>query len=186
MPLLTQETDLYPADLLDKPDYVADGRCWWAAYTLSRCEKQLMRKLLAFEVPFFGPTISRRYRSPNGRLRESLQPLFPNYVFICADEFQRYNSLTTNCVCKCIQVFDTAELVNDLRQIWDLIQTGAQLTPESRLVAGQKVRVKTGMFAGFEGVVLRREGELRLLVSVNFTQQGASIQLDDCQLEALD
>ena len=183
MPILPRETDLFPEDLLDSPDYSVDGRRWWGLYTLSRREKQLMRKLLVLEIPFFGPTISRRYRSPNGRMRESYQPLFPNYVFVCTDESQRYDSLTTNCVSKCVPVFDTTELVKDLRQIRDLIQTGARLSPESRLVAGNKVRVKTGAFSGFEGVVIRREGEVRLLIAVNFTQQGASIQLDDCQLE---
>ena len=185
MPILERETELFPEDLLDSPDYSVDDKCWWLLYTLSRRDKQLMRKLLALEVPFFGPTISRRYRSPNGRMRESHQPLFPNYVFVCMDESQRYDSLTTNCVSKCVPVFDAIELVNDLRQIRDLIQMGASLSPESQLVAGNRVRVKTGVFTGFVGVVIRREGEVKLLVAVNFTQQGASIQLDDCQLEII-
>ena len=186
MPILTQETDIFPSDLLVSPEYVADGKSWWAAYTLSRREKQLMRKLLTLEVPFFGPTISRRYRSPNGRLRESFQPLFANYVFICGDQVQRYQSLTTNCVSRFVPVCESAELVSDLRQIRDLIEIGARMSPESRLLAGTKVRVKTGVFAGFEGVVIRREDKARLLVAVNFTLQGASVQLDDCQLEAID
>ncbi len=185
MPILARETELFPDDLLDCPDYLADGKGWWLLYTLSRREKQLMRKLMAREIPFFAPTISRRYRSASGRMRESYQPLFPCYVFVCMNEFQRYESLTTNCVSKCINIVDAAELVNDLRQIRDLIEMGAQLSPESRLVAGNRVRVKTGVFSGFEGVVIRRDGETRLLVSVNFTAQGASIQIDDCQVESI-
>ena len=47
------------------------------------------------------------------------------------------------------------------------------------------VRVKQGMFAGFEGTILRRDGEARLLVAVNFMQQGASVVVDDCLLEEL-
>ena len=185
MPILARETELFPEDLLDSPDYSVEGRSWCLLYTLSRREKQLMRKLLALEVPFFGPTISRRYRSPNGRMRKSYQPLFPNYVFACMDESQRYVSLTTNCVSKCVPVFDSTELVSDLRRIRDLIQMGAQLSPESRLIAGDRIRVKTGVFAGFEGVVIHREGKVRLLVAVNFTAQGASFQLDECQLESI-
>ena len=185
MPILAREKDMFPEDLLDNPGYSVDGRSWWLLCTLSRREKQLMRKLLALEIAFFGPTISRRYRSPNGRMRESHQPLFPNYVFVCMDESQRYDSLTTNCASKCVPVFDTAELVSDLRRIRDLIQMGAQLSPESRLIAGDRIRVKTGAFAGFEGVVIRREGKVRLLVAVNFTENGASFQLDDCELESI-
>jgi transcriptional antiterminator RfaH len=82
-------------------------------------------------------------------------------------------------------VQDGPGLLDDLRQVYRLIQIGRPLTPESRFVAGDRIRVKTGVFAGFEGSILRRQGETRLLVSVNFTQQGASVLLDDCQLESI-
>ena len=186
MPLLEKETDLYPEDLFDlsfQTD-VCDSH-WWGLYTLSRREKQLMRRLLALGVPFFGPVIERRYRSPQGRMRRSYEPLFSNYVFIFASFEQRSLALSTNCISRCYDVKDGAGLTEDLRRIYRLIQIGRPLTPESRLLAGDRVRVKTGMFAGFEGSILRREGETRLLVSVNFTQQGASVLLDDCQLESI-
>jgi len=34
--------------------------------------------------------------------------------------------------------------------------------------------------------VLVRRGETRLLVSINFLQQGASVEIDDFQLEPID
>ena len=62
---------------------------------------------------------------------------------------------------------------------------GVPLTLESRLEAGQCVRVRSGAFMGYEGVVLRREQETRLLVSVKFMEQGVSVKLEDCQLELI-
>jgi hypothetical protein len=47
------------------------------------------------------------------------------------------------------------------------------------------VVVRSGMFKGVEGVVIRREGKTRLLVAVNFLEQGASVLLEDCQFERL-
>jgi len=73
----------------------------------------------------------------------------------------------------------------DLDQIQRLIETGEPLSPESLLVPGDVVRVKNGSFAGFEGTVVHRQNETRLLVAVNFMQQGASVLLQDCQLEYL-
>ena len=81
------------------------------------------------------------------------------------------------------EVSDSRQLAKDLRLIRRLIEIGRPLTPEARLVQGDRVRVKTGVFAGFDGVVIRRDKETRLLVAVNFTRQGASVVLDDCQLE---
>ena len=76
--------------------------------------------------------------------------------------------------------------MRELQQLQRLIATNAPLTVESRLAPGRRVRVRQGPFAGIEGTVLVRRGETRLLVSINFLQQGASVEIDDFQLEPID
>jgi transcriptional antiterminator RfaH len=183
MPILPAEESLFPADLL-----VADGvdSPWWAIYTLSRQEKQLMRKLREAELPFYCPMIARRYRSPAGRLRVSHSPLFPNYVFLCGDNDARYRAVCTGHVSRCLEVDDVPQLVRDLRQLHDLIATGAPLAPESRIEPGDRVRIRNGQFAGFEGLIVRRQQETRLVIDVKFMNQGASVLLEDCQVELLE
>ena len=163
----------------------AEAGTWWALYTLARFEKKLMRQLIEIEIPFYGPTIARRYRSPQGRMRTSVEPLFPNYVFIMGDEIARFKAVSTGSVSRWMPVADSLELVTDLRQIRRLILTDSPLAPELRLQPGQKVRVKTGVFKGFEGTIIRRENEVRLLISVRYMGRGASVALDDCQLEPI-
>jgi transcription antitermination factor NusG len=185
MPILKRENDLWPNNLLDE-DCEASRQPWWGMYTLPRFEKKLMRQLEELGIAFYGPTISRRYRSPGGRLRTSYEPLFPNYVFVCGDEYQRYNAVSTGSVSRWLPVPQPEELITDLRQIHRLILTDADLAPETRLEPGDRVRVKNGVFKGFEGTVLRRENEVRLLISVRYMGRGASVALDDCQLESLE
>jgi transcription antitermination factor NusG len=110
-------------------------------------------------------------------------PLFANYVFLYGDNEQRHIAMTTNCVARYTRVVAGVELTRDLRRIYDLIQAGVPLTAESQLEAGDQVRVRSGPFRGYEGYVIRREGQRRLLVAVNFLQQGASFALEDCELE---
>jgi transcription antitermination factor NusG len=176
---------MYPANLFDIAEQDTSDSTWWALYTMSRREKTLMRHLVSLEASFYCPIIPKRQRSPNGRVRTSHIPLFSNYVFLFGNELQRYQAVSTGCVSQHLPVVDGAELCHDLRQIRALIEAGVPLTPESRLVPGEYVRVRTGPFAGYEGTVIRREGQTRLLVSVNFLQQGASVVLEDCQLESL-
>jgi len=187
MPTLAAEIDIFPSDLLDREEWThdAEDRCWWALYTRSRREKELMRRLRALEIPFYGPTIERRGRSPQGRVRTSFIPLFSNYVFLYGNASERYKALTTNCVSRDLSVIDGAQLAFDLRQLHQMIESGAPVVPESRLEAGVAVRVRSGPLAGHEGIVLRRRGETRLLVAVRFLQQGASVQIDECDLERL-
>lgn len=183
MPILAAEPDCFPENLFDSPD-VAD-RPWWLLYTKSRQEKQLMRHLRKLDLSHYGPQIENRKRSPSGRIRTSYVPLFRNYVFLRGEEMDRYQAVCTGCVMKANEVVNTSEFVEDLKQIFDLIQMGVPLSIESQIQVGQKVRIKNGPFAGYEGMVLRRENETRLLVSVRFMQQGVSAKLEDCQLEAV-
>ncbi len=186
MPILTAEADLFPDDLFEDEELLASSENrWWVLYTKSRREKELMRRLRALEVPFFGPTVEHRSRTPGGRVLKSYLPLFPNYVFMLADATQRYAALTTNCVSRDLPVACGDELECDLRQLRRLIQTGVPLVAERYLDAGVRVRVRTGPLEGLEGTVLQRRGDTRLLVAVRFLQQGASVQLDECELERL-
>lgn len=184
MPILQFEPDLYPETMFS--DDEPPSETWWAVYTLARREKELMRRLRSLSIAHYGPIIPCSYRAPNGRRRTSYLPLFSNYVFICGDEHDRRQALTTNCISKVIEVSEPQRLYDDLKNLWSIIQLGAPLAPEARIEAGHRVMVKNGLFAGRTGIVTRRQGRTRLLVTVDFLQQGVSADLDDCDVERID
>ena len=185
MPILAREPDIFPADLFALAEQESD-KSWWVLYTLSRREKDLARRLTASETPFYAPMIPKRTKSPAGRVRTSYVPLFNNYIFVFGDEEDRYTAVSTGCVSRALQATDSSQLLRDLRQFQRLIAGAVALTPESRLQPGRRVRVRAGNFRGLEGTILRREGEERLLVAVNFIQRGASLLLEDFEVEAID
>jgi transcription antitermination factor NusG len=181
--------DLYPETLLDETNETeitegASVRCWWAVYTKSRQEKALARDLLAHQVPFYLPLVEKTAyygsRSISSRL-----PIFSNYLFLYASEDERVVSLTTNRVSRTLRVSDPESLRRDLIHLRHLIASGSPLTIESRWMPGQRVRIKRGPLAGLEGTILKRRGQTRLLVSVEFLQQGASVAVDDFLLEPI-
>ena len=183
MPILQRENDLYPAALLGSDG--AGDELWWAVHTKSRQEKKLMRQLQQLGIGFYGPLIARRRRAADGRVRTSHVPLFPGYVFVRGNEEQRRLAIHSNCVARTIEVHDRLQLIRDLQQVKRLIDTGARLTPESMIEAGQRVRVTAGPLAGIEGVVKKRHNGDHLIVVVGFLQQGASIAIADFQVEAI-
>lgn len=186
MPILKKEDDLFPVDLFENEALLADdSKSWWCIYTMSRREKDLMRRLKKMEIAHYGPVIPKRFRSPNGRLRTSWIPLFPNYIFMFGSEEDRHAALTTNCISKCNRVEESEALVETLRQIKSIIDTGVPLTPEGRLEPGNLVRVKSGHFAGYEGTVIRREGKTRFSLCVQYLNQGVSIEIDEGLLEVI-
>jgi transcription antitermination factor NusG len=184
MPILAAETSLFPDNLLfDLTAERPDSR-WWAVYTKARQEKSLARQLVGLNVPFYLPLIPR-VANFGGRRVKSLLPLFSGYLFVYANDEQRLSTLATDRVAHMWSAPRTCELTRDLQAVQALIESGIPLTTEGRLQTGQRVRVTSGALEGLEGVVLSRRGEDRLLVSVQFLQQGVSIQIKDYLLEPI-
>jgi transcriptional antiterminator RfaH len=192
MPILPKQRDVFPGSLLEGGEADPLGKAaaapdahWIAFYTLARREKDLMRKLEAASVPFYAPLVRRRLHTAGGRVRHSYVPLFAGYVFAPVDDEQRRDALATNTVARWISIADERMLVGDLRAIKRLVDSEFPLTPEARLEAGHLVRVRSGALRGVEGVVVKRRGEQRLVVAVRFLNQGASIELEDVDLERI-
>ena len=185
MPILPKEPDIFPDNLL-ADEMEGDASTWWLLYSLARQEKELTRRLRAQGIPHYCPLVRRKLRSSSGRVRYSYVPLFAGYVFLRGDGDQRQLALQTNRVSRCLAVGESAGLVRDLRRIQQLIASDAPLTPEARLSPGMRVRVRSGPLAGLEGTVIERRGQARLLVAVEFIQQGASVQIGDYQLDRID
>jgi transcription antitermination factor NusG len=181
---------LFPVNLLEQP---LPGQCaderkedshWWLVYTRSRQEKKVAEHLAARQVPHYLPVISRKSLS-RGKTRISKIPLFTGYLFLRGGDKERISALQTNRVTTMTHVLDGERLRIDLAQIADLIALDAPLTPESRLIKGQQVRVKSGLFAGYEGTILKRCGKTRLFVAVEYMKMGASMEIQDYLLEPI-
>lgn len=184
------EPNLYPNSLFDQTDVPLaipspDDDCrWWALYTRARQEKAVARELLGAGVHFYLPLIKKSAMYGSRRV-SSYTPLFTGYVFMYGGGEQRVRALATNRLSRVLEVPDGARLWHDLRQIQHLITTGAPLTAESRLTPGTRVRVCRGAMEGIEGTIISRRGQTRLLVHVDFLQQGASVEIDDLWVEPI-
>jgi len=186
MPILAREPALFPENLFDVCDTdEGQAKQWFAIHTRPRSEKNLARKLHNMGIWYHLPMHEHKYRSPKGRKCVSFLPLFPSYLFLLGSDEERYRAMTTDCIVRVMDVPDPQQLAFDLRQVHMLLEAGATLTPESKLQPGTDVRVISGPFENFEGRIIKRQSGEVLLVVVNYLQQGVTISLDDCQVEAI-
>ena len=207
MPILSPEPDRHPDDLFPDAGWVTDDsddsdtnpndrplppslfsladRPWHLAYTKRQQEKKLLRSLRGADVWHYCPIVPHRQRSPAGRIRVSHKPLFAGYAFVCGDEPARLAAFASDAVVKLQPVEDTEGLIRDLAQIADLLRREIPMTIETTIQPGDRVRIKTGAFAGYEGQVLQRRQRRLLYVTVSMMNQGIGVELDDCQIEKL-
>jgi transcription antitermination factor NusG len=183
MPILGREPDLYPEDLFSSPLILPQDESWFAMYTMARREKELMRHLRSLKIAHYGPIAAQRTRSPQGRIRVSYVPLFTGYVFVRGDEVQRHDSISTGCVSRCLRVSQPEELVLDLQRVKMMLQQGQDVRPEPKPVVGRTAVIRRGAMTGLRGVVTKVDNAHRLTVIVNFMQQGASMLVDEADVD---
>jgi transcription antitermination factor NusG len=174
MPLLPREADILPENLFDLP---SEEFPWVVAHVRSRQEKVLARHLAESGIGFYLPlTMTQRKRA--GRTFTSHRPLFPGYVFVRSSVRTRDAIWRSNVVANLIEVQDQAQLGTELEQLRQLQLTGASLKAHHELQPGQPVRIESGAFSGYTGIVERGKGNDRLIVRISLIRQSVAVEFD--------
>jgi transcription antitermination factor NusG len=111
-------------------------------------------------------------------------PLFPTYVFVRIARKARGVILGTPGV---------LSIVGSLREPWPLpdseieaIRLGAQMRriePHPYLTVGERVRIKAGVMAGVEGVLVRKKSEFRVVLTLNSIMRSVAVEVDADNVE---
>jgi transcriptional antiterminator NusG len=158
---------------------------WWVVHTRSRNEKALAQDLISKDISYFLPMswkVSRKSR----RTTRSFLPLFSGYLFFCGKENERVELLKTNRVANLIEVDNQQKLLKELVQVNQALQSGAPLTPHNYIKKGQRCRVIAGPLMGMEGIVVRSNNAVRLVLQIDMLGQAASVEIDVDMIEVLD
>jgi transcription antitermination factor NusG len=185
MPILPAEPDLFPEDLWDRGPDTVDGQRWWCLHTKPRQEKSTARHLRDRQIAYYAPQILHESRTPLGRKIRSFLPLFPSYVFMIGDEHQRLEAFRSNTLVNVLEVIDQASLIRDLRQIRQLLASGLSAAREHSHPIGVWVRICSGPLSGIVGTVVRRGPRDRFIALVSFLGSGATVDLEDWQVERI-
>lgn len=183
---VARDFSVFPSTLLSDPTAISSGKdtSWWLLHTKPRQEKAIAKDLVAREVAFYLPLTPRRTKI-RGRVRTTRVPVFSSYVFMYGSPEDRVAALRTQRLVTTLPVNDPEPFLKDLRQIDQLIEAGKELTPESILEPGQRVRVKSGPLIDLEGTLIKRHSGNRLVVWIEQLLRGASVELEDCVVQAI-
>ncbi len=186
MPILATEPEMFPDDLWDEVENRPDpSRRWYCLHTRPRQEKAVARDLRASQVPFYLPQMIQESRTPAGRKIQSILPLFGGYLFLHGDETHRLVALKTNRLVNVLEVIDQGRLNSDLRQIHRMLHSGLEIKPETTAPVGGRVRIASGPLTGLVGTVIRRGKHDHFVAVVQMLGLGATVTLEDWQVEVL-
>ena len=165
---------------------VADG-CdprWYAAYTRSRHEKSVADLLGRKQVETFLPLYMTMRRWKNGDHRVEL-PLFPGYAFVHIALTDRLHVLKVPGVVRLVGFDGTPAALPDeeVESLRRALTAGVKAAPHPYLTVGRRVRITAGPLVGREGVLVRRKGALRVVLSIDLIQRSVLVDLEGDSLE---
>lgn len=152
---------------------------WFAVQTRVGREGLVSSMLDAKWYDVFLPLFERRHQWSD-RVKTSMEPLFPGYVF-CRGRAETIGRIvTTPGVCRIVGFGNTPAIVddNEIESIRRITTSGVPVCPYQYLQAGQHVTITVGPLSGLQGIVVRNGGQQRLVVSVNLLQRAVAVQLD--------
>lgn len=157
---------------------------WFAAYTSPRHEKRVSQHMDLRQIQHFLPVYRTLRRWNNGCKVTIELPLFPNYIFVRIPERQRVSVLEVPGVVSMVGSgrellplpdFEIAALRSGLEQ--------RKVEPHPYLITGERARIKSGPFAGMEGVLVRKKNDLRVVLTLEQIMRSVVVEIDGDEVE---
>jgi len=172
---------------LDSHPIAMTSSKWFALYTTSRHEKRVAQHLSQHQIECYLP-LYRAERKWSDGSRVTLElPLFPSYLFIHIPRNERTRVLGIPGALAVVGGTGGEPAALPDATI-DSLRTGLKLRsaqPHPFVTAGQKVRIRSGAFAGFDGIVVRSKNCFRVVLTLEHIMQSYAVEVDLSDLEPL-
>jgi len=158
---------------------------WHVLHVVANHEKKIAQHLSARSLEHYLPLYSERSRWSDRSVTLE-RPLFVGYVFVRCSPRTRLSVISTPGAIRLlddsINCMVSAEEIDLIR---DGLAGGCLLRPYFDLPAGTPVRVRTGVFAGAEGIVTAIRQRCKVVMTLTAVGQCFSLEIDRDEVEVL-
>lgn len=105
-------------------------------------------------------------------------PLLPGYIFMRLNASERLRALQTNFIMSVIYVARPRQLVHELCQLKFATKRNAEFKPVETFVEGDAVKLKSGPFAGMEGVFVRKGRDYGFVLNITIIGKSIEVNVD--------
>lgn len=162
----------------------AIAESWCAVFTIPRHEKQVEKHFVARGIENFLPLYRTKAKWKNGSKMVLELPLFSNYIFVHINNGGRRSVL---------EVPGVISIVGGARAPWSVpdsyihfLREGlrqGKIEPHPYLTEGTRVRIRTGVMAGTEGILLRRKNHYRVVLTLEMIMNSVTVEVESENIE---
>lgn len=166
----------------------AEAESWYALHTRPRHEKLVAQRLGERNVETFLPLITEVHRWSDRKKSVQL-PLFGGYVFarFLPNRNERLQVLRVGGVLGLVGSSGEGAPIPDeqIDAVRTLVDGAIPWSPYPFLKIGQRVRIHGGALEGLEGILVSRNGNHTLVISVDALQRSLAVRVEGYQVEAV-
>ncbi len=161
---------------------------WYALHTRSRHEKIVAQRLEEWGVTTFLPMITE-VRRWSDRKKSVQLPLFGCYMFarFASSRTDRLRVLGIDGVLRLEGARGEGSPIPDeqVDAVRRLVESELPWASHPFLKIGQRVRIRSGALDGLEGILVSRNGDSTLVISVDAIQRSLSVRVEGYAVEAV-
>ena len=159
---------------------------WHVLHVLSNHEKKVQQHLIVRSVEHYLPMFKERVKWTD-RSVVTERPLFSGYVFARIPAQARLTVISTPGILRVLGD-EERDLVSaeELDKIRQGLATGLLLRPNPNVSVGTRVKVRTGIFAGAQGIVTELRRQCRVTLALSGVRLGFSLEIGSQDLEILE
>ena len=160
---------------------------WYAVQTRARHEKLVAFRFQERNITSFLPLVTEVHRWSDRKKIVEL-PLFSCYIFarIVPTNVDRLRVLKVDGVLSLVGTRGEGTPIPEeqIQSVRILVEQKMQYSSHPFLKIGQRVRIRSGALDGMEGILVSRNGDRSLVVSIDAIQRSLSVRLEGYELEA--
>jgi len=158
---------------------------WHVLHVIANHEKKVAQHLSARSLEHYLPLYTERSKWTDRSVILD-RPLFAGYVFVRFSSHAKLSVISTPGVIRLLGDLECDTVsAEEIDRIRDGLASGCLLRPHANVVLGTPVRVRSGAFAGVEGIVTEFRHQCRVIISLSAVNQCFSLEVELGDIEVL-
>ena len=168
------------------PPVETEPENWYGLHTRPRHEKIVAHRLEERGVTTFLPLVTEVHRWSDRKKTVEL-PLFSCYVFarFTPNRADRLRIMRVDGVFGLVGTRGEGTAIPDeqIDAVRSLVETQLRWSSHPFLKIGQRVRIRSGALNGLEGILVSRNGDRTLVISIDAIQRSLAIRVEGYEVE---